>query len=153
MNNPQSEACVRTFIDSYYTGDVGRMEQCCTDMFVTVTHAPAEIFPNLGFHQGKAWLAQAIRVQQERYSERRYSVEFVIADETRAATLLQATLTKRSDQRVVTLQVGEFFILRDGLIAEHRSMFDSFDLIQQLLGSDLTDEFATRISRAIHGKD
>ncbi|EGP10179.1 nuclear transport factor 2 family protein [Afipia clevelandensis] len=145
MNNQKSEACVRTFIDSYYVGEVARMESCCADTFTSLTHAPVEIFPHLGFHQGRDWIAQAIRIQKERYAERRYTIEFVIADEVQAATLTQAALTKRGDRRVITLHVGEFFTLRDGLITEHRSMFDSFDLIQQLLGRDLTDEFAVRM--------
>ena len=51
MNNPQSEKCVRAFIDSYYTGDVARMESCCADSFSSLTHAPIEIFPHLGFQQ------------------------------------------------------------------------------------------------------
>lgn len=151
MNNPQSEKCVRTFLDSYYAGDVARMEGCCADAFVSLTHAPVEIFPHLGFHQGRDWIAEAIRIQRERYSERRYTLEFIIADDTQAATLIQTALTKRSDQRVITLHVGEFFTLRDGLITEHRSMFDSFDLVQQLLGRDLTDEFATRMKHALRG--
>lgn len=149
MNNQQSEKCVRAFLDSYYAGDVARMEACCADAFVSLTHAPVEIFPHLGFHQGKNWIAQAIRIQQERYSERRYTLEFIIADETQAATLTQAALIKRSDQRVITLYVGEFFTLRDGLVTEHRSMFDSFDLVQQLLGHDLTDEFTTRMKNVM----
>ena len=62
---------------------------------------------------------------------------------------MQATLTKRSDQRVITLSVGEFFTLRNGRIVEHRSLFDTFDLLQQLLGSDLTDEFAARLKNAM----
>lgn len=149
MNNPQSEKCVRTFIDSYYSGDVARMEQCCGDAFVSVTYAPVEIFPHLGLKQSKAWIAQAIQIQQERYSERRHMIDFIVADETQAATFVQATLTKRSDQRVITLNIGEFFRLRDGRIVEHRSLFDSFDLVQQLLGRDLTDEFAARLKNAM----
>ncbi|MES2601956.1 MAG: nuclear transport factor 2 family protein [Pseudomonadota bacterium] len=149
MNNPQSEKCVRTFINSYYSGDVARMEQCCDDAFVSVTYAPVEIFPHLGLKQSKAWIAQAIQIQQERYSDRRCTIDFVIADETQAATFVQATLTKRSDQRVITLNVGEFFTLRNGRIVEHRSLFDSFDLVQQLLGRDLTDEFAARLKHAM----
>lgn len=149
MNNQQSEKCVRTFIDSYYSGDVARMEQCCDDAFVSVTYAPVEIFPHLGLKQSKAWIAQAIQIQQERYSDRRHTVDFVVADETQAATFVQATLTKRSDQRVITLNIGEFFKLRDGRIVEHRSLFDSFDLVQQLLGQDLTGEFAARLKNAM----
>lgn len=149
MNNHQSEQSVRTFLDSYYTGNVARMEQCCDDAFVSLSYAPVEVFPHLGFKQGKTWIAQAIRIQQERYSDRRHSVDFVVADDTQAAALVQATLTKRSDNRVVTLNTGEFFSLRDGRIVEHRSLFDSFDLVQQLLGVDLTDEFATRLKKAM----
>jgi len=149
MNNPQSEKCVRTFIESYYSGDIARMEQCCDDAFFSNTYAPVEIFPHLGIQQSKAWIAQAIQIQQERYSDRRVTIDFVIADDTQAATLVQATLTKRSDQRVITLSVGEFFTLRNGRIVEHRSLFDTFDLLQQLLGSDLTDEFAARLKNAM----
>jgi len=148
MNNPESETRVRTFIGSYYAGDIARMEDCCADSFSSLTHAPMEIFPHLGFHQGRDWIAQAIRIQNERYSERRHTIEFVIADETQAATLTQAALIKRSDRRVITLYIGEFFTLREGLITSHRSMFDSFDLVQQLLGHDLTDEFAVRMKSA-----
>ncbi|CAN5388957.1 nuclear transport factor 2 family protein [soil metagenome] len=149
MNNDQSEQCVRTFLDSFYTGDVARMEQCCDDAFVSLTYAPVEIFPHFGLKQGKAWIAQAIQIQQERYSDRRHSIDFVVADDTQAAALVQATMTKRSDSRVVTLNTGEFFSLRDGRIVEHRSLFDSFDLVQQLLGDDLTNEFAARLKNAM----
>ncbi len=151
MNNHLSEQCVRTFLDSYYAGDVARMEQCCDDAFVSITYAPVGIFPHLGLKQGKAWAAQAIRIQQERYCERRHSVDFVVAEETQAAALVQVTMTKRSDQRVVTLNTGEFFSLRNGRIVEHRSLFDSFDLVQQLLGDDLTSEFAARLKNVMRG--
>lgn len=151
MNDPQSEKCVRTFLDSYYSGDVARMKQCCAETFVSLAHAPVELFPHLGFHKGKDWIAESIHIQKERYCERRYAIEFLIANETQVATIVQSALTKRSDQRVVTLVAGEFFTLCDGLITEHRSMFDSFDLIQQLIGRDLTDEFTARMKHAIRG--
>jgi hypothetical protein len=31
----------------------------------------------------------------------------------------------------------------------HRSFFDSFDLVQQLLGKDLTDSFAADVRKAM----
>jgi hypothetical protein len=42
-----------------------------------------------------------------------------------------------------------FFTLRDGRIAQHRAFFDSFDLVQQVLGHDLADEFATSVRSAM----
>jgi hypothetical protein len=46
---------------------------------------------------------------------------------------------------VVHLESAEFFTFRAGLIVTHRSFFDSFDFVQQLLGRDLTDAFATSV--------
>ncbi|HEX7790567.1 MAG TPA: nuclear transport factor 2 family protein [Afipia sp.] len=149
MNNSQSEQCVRTFIDAYYTGDATRMEQCCDDTFTSFIYAPLEIFPHLGLKKSTEWIARSIQIQQERYSSRRYVLDFVIANETQGAAFVQATMTKRSDQRIIRVNTGDFFILRGGRITEHRSLFDSFDLVQQLIGHDLTDEVAARVRNAM----
>jgi hypothetical protein len=149
MNDAQSEQCVRTFLDAFYAGDAARAQDCCDDAFSSIVYAPVEVFPHLGIKQGKAWVADAIRIQQEYYSSRRYTLEFIAAKDTRAATLVQTTLIKRSDDRVILLNVGEFFTLRAGRIVEHRALFDSFDLMQQLLGRDLTDEFAVSVRSAM----
>lgn len=149
MNDHQSEQCVRTFLDAFYAGDIARAQDCCDDAISSLTYAPVEIFPHLGLQQGKARIADAIRVQQEYYSSRRYTLEFIAAKDTRAATLVQTTLIKRSDERVVLLNIGEFFTLRAGRIVEHHALFDSFDLVQQLLGRDLADEFAVSVRTAM----
>ena len=149
MSNQQSEQCVRTFIDAFYAGDAARMEQCCDDAFTSLVYAPVEVFPHLGLKQGKAWVTKAIQIQQERYSSRGHITDFVVANETHGAAFVQATLTKRSDQRIIRLNIGEFFTLRSGRIAEHRSLFDSFDLVQQLIGDDMTGEFAMRVKNAM----
>jgi ketosteroid isomerase-like protein len=149
MNSSQSEQCVRTFIDAYYTGDLTRLEQCCDDTFTSFVHAPVEIFPHFGLKQGKAWIAKAIKIQNERYSDKRYVLDYVISNETHGAAFVLATLTKRSDQRIIRINIGEFFTLRNGRITEHRSLFDSFDLVQQLIGEDLTSEVAARVRNAM----
>ncbi len=149
MNDYQSEQCVRTFLDAFYAGDVTRAQDCCDDDFTSLIYAPVEIFPHLGFKQGRASIADAISIQQEYYSSRRYTLEFIAVKDTRAATLVQTTLIKRNDERVILVNIGEFFTLRAGRIVEHQGLFDSFDLVQQLLGRDLADEFASsmRIAR------
>jgi ketosteroid isomerase-like protein len=148
MADKKTKECVLAFVDAFYAGDVPRLESCCDEAFTSLTYAPVEIFPHLGFKQGKAWIAQAIRIQQERYSSRRYTLHSVVVEDAQAATLVQANLTKRSDQRIVQLTVGEFYTLRDGLIVEHRAFFDSFDLLQQVLGRDLTETFTASVRLA-----
>ena len=51
-------------------------------------------------------------------------------------------MQKRNDQRLIQIDVAEFFTLHAGRIITHRLFFDSFDLIEQLLGRDLTEAFA-----------
>lgn len=145
MDANAARQCVLTFLEGFYAGDTARVEQCCDDGFISLTYAPVEIFPHLGLKQGKSWIAEAIRIQRERYSHRSYSVRFITVESLRVATLSDVTLTKRSDQRVVKFAIGEFFTLTNGRILEHRAFFDSLDLLQQLLGRDLTEAFASSV--------
>jgi hypothetical protein len=47
------------------------------------------------------------------------------------------------------MDVAEFFTLHGGRIAEHRSFFDSFDFVQQVLGHDLSESFAASVRGAM----
>ena len=140
---------VLNFLDAFYAGDIAAAQACCDDEYDSITHAPVELFPHLGHKHGKDWVAEAIQTQQKRYSSRKYDIKFLAVDGARVATIQALSLRKRNDDRVVHLEVAEFFTLRDGRILEHRSFFDSFDFVQQLLGQDLTDAFAASVRGAM----
>lgn len=152
MTDQQSKQCVVDFLDAFYAGDAPRVEACCHDGFTSIVHAPVDIFPHLGLKEGKTWIAQAIHIQEERYSARRYTLQSIVVDGDRVAALIQAKLTKRSDQRILQFPVAEFFTLQDGLIQSHQSLFDSFDFLQQVLGRDLTGDFARGVKIAMKDK-
>ncbi len=149
MTGQQSKQCVLTFLDAFYAGDTARAMECCDEELDSITHAPVEIFPHLGHKHGRAWVKEAIEIQDKRYANRRYTIDFIAADGPNVATMLRATMQKRNDQRIVRITIGAFYTLKDGFIIEHRSFMDSFDLIQQLLGHDLTDAFASSINAAM----
>jgi uncharacterized protein len=140
---------VLRFLNAYYSGDVDTATACCDDDFDSITHAPIELFPHLGHKHGKAWVAEMIRIQQQRYSSRKYEIRFLAIDGDNVATIQQITVRKGNDNRVLQLDVAEFFTFRGGRILTHRSFFDSFDLVQQLLGQDLTDSFAASVRDAL----
>ena len=140
---------VLNFLDAFYSGDTEAALACCDDEFDSITHAPIELFPHLGHKHGKDWVAEAIRTQQKRYSSRKYEIKFLAVDGDRVATIQQISLRKRNDDRVVHIEVAEFFTLHGGRILIHRSFFDSFDFVQQLLGRDLTDAFAAGVRDAM----
>jgi ketosteroid isomerase-like protein len=140
---------VLNFLDAFYSGDTEAALGCCDEEFDSITHAPIELFPHLGHKHGRNWIAEAIRTQQTRYSSRKYEIKFLSVDGDQVATMQFLSLRKRSDDRVVHLETAEFFTLRGGRILTHRSFFDSFDFIQQLLGRDLTDLFAASVRDAM----
>jgi ketosteroid isomerase-like protein len=149
MTAKQTEKCVLAFLEAFYAGDIAGLERCCHDALTSITYTPVEIFPHHGLKQGKSWVAEAVRVQQQRYSQRTYAIQTLVVDGDRAAVIVAAHLTKHKDGRVVQLTIAEFFTLRDGLIIEHRAFFDSFDFIQQLLGRDLSEQFASSVAAAM----
>jgi limonene-1,2-epoxide hydrolase len=140
---------VLNFLDAFYSGDTDAATACCDDEFDSITYAPVELFPHLGHKHGRNWVAEAIRIQQMRYSSRKYQIRSLSVDGANVATTQHLGLRKRSDDRVVQLEVAEFFTLRGGRIVERRAFFDSFDLVQQLLGQDLTDAFAASVRDAM----
>jgi uncharacterized protein len=140
---------VLNFLDAFYAGDSDAAMACCDDEFDSITHAPIELFPHLGHKHGKDWIAKAIQTQQKRYSSRKYEITLLAVDGDKVTTIQQISLRKRNDDRVVHIEAAEFFTLRGGRILVHRSFFDSFDFVQQLLGRDLTDTFAAGVRDAM----
>ena len=141
--------CVLDFLKAFYSGDVEGTLACCDDDFDTITYAPVELFPHLGHKHGKPWIPDAIETQRKRYSSRSYALDFIAVDGPRVATMTRVVLKKRNDERVVQFENAEFFTLTNGRIREHRSFFDSFDLVQQVLGHDLTESFAATVRGAM----
>ena len=140
---------VLKFLDAFYSGDAATATACCDEELDSITYAPIELFPHLGHKHGNAWVAEAIKTQQKRYSNRKYEIKFIAVDGDKVATMQFLALRKRNDDRVVHLAAAEFFSLRAGRILLHRSFFDSFDFVQQLLGRDLTESFATGVRDAM----
>jgi ketosteroid isomerase-like protein len=92
---------------------------------------------------------EALQTQKKRYSSRKYEIKFMAVEGDKAAAMLRLLMRKRNDRRVVQFDVAEFYTLRDGRITEYRAFFDSFDLVQQLLGQDLTEALAASVSGAM----
>jgi ketosteroid isomerase-like protein len=142
--NPHRQ-CVLDFLDAFYADDIERAMSCCDDELDTVTQAPVELFPNLGQKHGKAWVGEAIRTQQNRYSSRKCEVKLILAEGDHVVTIQVLNLRKRSDDRVVRLETAEFFTMRNGRIHIHRSFFDTFNFVEQVVGRDLSDMFAADV--------
>ena len=141
---------VLKFLEASYAGDIDAALACCTDDVSTLAYLPVELFPHLGPRQGKAAIAELLRHQAARYSRRSFEISFLTASADGAAAILEVSLTKRSDGRVIRLTAGNFFSFRRGLIADMRSFLDTVDAIEQLTGRDVVDMLKTETGLAQH---
>ena len=72
----------------------------------------------------------------------RYEVPILVAEGDRAAAYIRVFFRKRSNDRVVQIDIGDFYTFRDGRIAKIRQFLDSFDLVQQVLERDVAADLA-----------
>lgn len=141
---------VLRYLEASYAGDIDAALACCTDDVTTLAYLPVELFPHLGPRQGKAAIAELLRHQAARYSKRGFEITFLTASADGAAAILEVSLTKRTDGRVIRLTAGNFFSFRHGLIAGMRSFLDTVDAIEQLTGRDVVNMLKTETGLAQH---
>lgn len=128
---------VLNFLEAFYGGDAVTALKCCDDDIESMVYLPVELFPHLGPRRGKAAIAELMEIHEARYSSRRFEVKFLVADDARAAGIVDVIYAKRDDGRVLQIPSGLFLTFSRGLITELRSFFDTIDMIAQLTGRDL----------------
>ena len=74
---------------------------------------------------------------QTRYVETRYQVPQIVAEGDTVAAYLHVFFRKRSNDRIIQVDMAVFYTFRDGLIAQIREIIDSYDLVQQVLEREI----------------
>ena len=124
-------------LDALSARDLDGALDRCTDDVDFLTHAPIDVFPHLGPRHGKHELRALWLIVLTRYSGIRYEVLQIVAEGDQVAANLRTFFTKRSNGRVVQVDIAIFFTIRDGRVARIREIIDSYDLVQQVLERDL----------------
>jgi uncharacterized protein len=133
---------VLNFLDAFYSGNLEGALACCSDDIDFIAHAPVDILPHMGHRKGKAEVKKMWQTVHARYSGMRYEVPIIVAEGDKAAAYIRAFFRKRSNDRVVQIDIGDFYRFRDGRIAQIRQFLDSFDLVQQVLERDVVADLA-----------
>jgi ketosteroid isomerase-like protein len=128
---------VLDILDAYHSGDIEGALERCTDDIEFLVNAPIDILPHLGQHRGKASVRQMWTTVHARYSSMRCEVQIMVAEGDKVAAHIRASMSKRSNARVVQFDIAAFYTLRDGKISQIRQIIDSFDLVEQVLERDV----------------
>jgi ketosteroid isomerase-like protein len=137
MVEPLNRQRVLNLLDEFYAGDIeGALSRCC-DEVEFIANAPIDILPHMGHHHGKAELRQMWTTVHSRYSSMRYEVPTIVAEGDKVAAILRVFFQKRSNDRIVQLDLAVFYTLPDGRVVQIREIIDTFDLVQQVLERDV----------------
>jgi ketosteroid isomerase-like protein len=131
---------VLNFLDAFYSGDIEGALARCGDDVDFVTHAPIDILPHLGHRHGKAEVAAMWKTIHARYSDMRYEIPIILAEDDRVAASIRVYFRKRANGRIVQFDLAAFYTLADGHITKIHEILDSFDLVQQVLERDIAAE-------------
>lgn len=123
---------------AFYAMDLDGVMQFYSDDVDYLSHAPIDIIPHLGHRRTKPQLRETFAKVYSRYSSMRYDVLDLIAEDDRVATIVRIYFQKMLRDRIVQIDIANFYTLRDGLIIKQREFLDSFDLVQQVLEIDLS---------------
>ena len=126
------------FLEIFCSGDIEGALSRCTDDIEFIANAPVDLFPHMGYRQGKGAMREMWTTIHARYSEMRFEVPILVAEGDKVAVNIKVFFRKRSNQRMVQFDIAAFYTFRDGRIAQIREIIDTFDMVEQLLERDVS---------------
>jgi ketosteroid isomerase-like protein len=129
----------RTLLDAFYRAyasrDVDKLAPLLDDDCTWTINGPVELLHFCGSRRGKqAVLDMVGRLVPEVFKVTGFVPESVLLDGDRAATLSRLSATRVEDGRVISYRVAQFLRFRNGKVVDYRSVIDSFDAAEQVLG-------------------
>lgn len=99
---------------------------------------PVDVFPFYGVRAGREAAVGAMRQRANVLHFRSYVPRRVVIEDDRIAALIDTTAEQRATGRIIASQTAIFITVRDSQIVEFHALFDTFDLVEQMLGRPLT---------------
>lgn len=126
---------VQALYRAYAAGDQAAVAAMIADDIDWVIYGPVAVFPFQGARQGKAAVLQVLAEIARDYALRVYRPELVITEGDRAAVLSDVAFTQRATGRLLRMRVANFLRFSDAKLVEFREFLDSFDAVEQALGT------------------
>ena len=134
-------AAIRELIDTWYDAhkhaDLAFFDRILADDVEWTMHGPPQAFPVPNSLYGKRAVLDAIaRVHEALYVVRNVQREVMI-DGDRAAVISDRTVVQRATGRTMVYRVAAFLRFRDDKLVSYQSFYDSFDMLEQVIGQPL----------------
>jgi uncharacterized protein len=132
---------IRKIIDewysAYYRQDFGFFERLLADDIEWTMNGPPQAFPVPNELHGKAAVLAGLRQISEALNVVRNVQREVLVDGNRAAVISDRTVVQRATGRTLVYRVAAFLTFRNDKLAVYQSFYDSFDMLEQVIGEHL----------------
>ncbi len=133
--SPVSRKTVQAFYQAYALRDMTRLADFFDDDIEWTITGPIDLMDFCGTHRGKAAALALFAPHLPGHFEiTGFVPETLLIDGDRASMLGRLLGARREDGRKISYQLAHFLRFRDGKVVEFRSLLDSFDAAEQLLG-------------------
>jgi len=130
-----TRASVNELYKAYSDGNFDAVSALIHDDIDWVIHGPVQVFPFEGPRRGKAAVLEVLGAIGQGYALESHTPEIVIVEGDRAAVLSNVAFTQRATSRTLRLRLVNFLRFRDGKLIEFREFSDTFDAVEQALGT------------------
>jgi ketosteroid isomerase-like protein len=133
----------RSVVEAFYTvyavRDVERIAEYLHDDVEWTISGPVDLLPFCGVHRGKAavidLIGRQIPIVLRTFS---FVPDAILAQGDQAAMLSRQSSKRTEDGRTMSYRVANFMRFVDGKVIENLSLIDSFDVVEQVLGRQLS---------------
>lgn len=138
MDAPVDRTVVEGFYRALASRDPQRIAAYIDDDIDFMVIGPREMLAFCGARRGKAAVVEVFeRLIPEVLDVTVFAPEYLLVDGNSAAGFNRITATQLANGRVLTCRGANFMRFRNGKIYEYRSIIDSLETIEQILGHRL----------------
>jgi ketosteroid isomerase-like protein len=135
MTSAALSQLVRDFYQARMSRDPAKIAPFLNEDVTWSISGPIDVIPFCGERQGKEAVIDAIvRIFPTLLTVTKLDIEELLVDSERAAGFTKLTAIQTGTGRVISYRRAEFFRFRDNKILAYRSILDSLDVAEQMLG-------------------
>ena len=128
---------MRAWREAFDAGDWSFFERLFADDVEMTWHGPQQAFPVPSAVYGKKAALDAMRQIADALVVARNVIRVVMVDGDWAAVIMDRTVMQRGTGRTLVYKVAAFFRFQQGRVAEYQAFYDSFDMLEQVIGRTL----------------
>jgi ketosteroid isomerase-like protein len=129
---------VLDFYQARMSREAARIEPFLDDDVSWFISGPVEVIPFCGVRRGKKNVIDAIvRIVPALLTVTKLELDDLLIEGERAAGFTRVTAVQTSTQRIIKYQRAELFQFRNNKVKSYRSILDSFDVVEQVLGHQI----------------